>query len=306
MQPLERLHDLLPCIATFVTVVEARGFAAAARRLGTTRSAVSKQVARLEEAWGVKLLRRTTRAVSLTEPGQEAYDQAAQIPRLAALAEESAASLSRKPRGRLRVTASVAFGQHLLVPLLPAFAARYPEVSVELHLLDRFVDLVDEGFDVAIRLSEQLPEGMVARKLGHVQYRVCAAPTLSGLDRVRRPEDLLDLPALRFAGRRAKEPWRLSQGEDQITLQPQGPMTANTSDALLSLAVAGLGVAVLPDYVYRPAMARGGLVTLLPDWTVHGPFGDKFWAVRAPERRALPKVSAFIEFMAEAAARLDA
>lgn len=303
MQPVERLQDLLPSIATFVVVVEAKGFAAAARRLGTTRSAVSKQVARLEEAWGVKLLRRTTRAVSLTEPGQQAYEHAAQIPRLAALAEESAASLSHTPRGRLRVTASVSFGQHMLVPLLPAFAERYPQVVVELHLLDRLVDLVEEGFDVGIRLSEHLPEGLVARKLGDIRYRVCASPRLRGIAGLQRPQDLLALPALRFSGRRAKHPWVLSQGDERVSLQPQGRITANTSDALALLAVAGQGVAMLPDYVTHAALARGELVELLPDWTAHGPFGDAFWAVRAPERRALPKVSAFTEFVAAAIGR---
>lgn len=303
MSTADRVQDLLPCIATFVAVVEANGFSAAARRLGTTRSSVSKQVSRLEEAWGVKLLRRTTRAVSLTEPGQEAYEQAAQIPRLAAQAEEAAASLSRTPRGRLRVTASVAFGQHMLVPLLPEFTARYPQVQLELHLTDRFVDLIDEGFDVAIRLSEQLPEALVARKLGEVRYRLCASPKLSGIARVKRPEDLMDLPTLRFSGRRAREPWVLSADGERMELQPQAQVAANTSDALLSLCLAGLGVAVLPDYVYRQPLARGELVELLPDWRLQGPFGDKFWAVRAQERRALPKVSAFIDFVAEAARR---
>ena len=257
----------------------------------------------LEKAWGVKLLRRTTRAVSLTEPGQQAYEHAVQIPRLAALAEESAASLSHTPRGRLRVTASVSFGQHMLVPLLPAFAERYPQVVVELHLLDRLVDLVDEGFDVGIRLSEHLPEGLVARKLGDIRYRVCASPRLRGIAGLQRPVDLLALPALRFSGRRAKHPWVLSQGEERVSLQPQGRITANTSDALAMLAVAGQGVAMLPDYVTHAALARGELVELLPDWTAHGPFGDAFWAVRAPERRALPKVSAFTEFVAAAIGR---
>lgn len=300
MHPPERLADLLPPLATFVVVVDANGFAAAARRLGMTRSAVSKQVARLEEEWGVKLLRRTTRSLSLTEPGQQAYEHAAQIPRLAVLAQEAASSLSRAPRGTLRVTASVAFGHHFLVPLLPDFRERYPQIEIELHLLDRMVDLVEEGFDVAIRLSERLPEGMVAKRLGKVRYQLCASPGLTGIDQVQSPDDLAALPALKLAGRRAKEPWKLVRGQEQVLVRPAGPVSANTGDALLFLTVAGLGVSLLPDYVYAGAIERGELVALLPGWDVHGPFGDAFWALR-PERRALPKVTAFIDFLAQAA-----
>ena len=300
MRTSERLQDLLPCIATFVVVVEAKGFAAAARRLSTTRSAISKQVAKLEAAWGVKLLRRTTRAVSLTEPGQRAYEHALQIPALAALAEESAADLSRSPRGVLRLTASVSLGQHLLVPLLPRFRELHPQVAVELHLTDRIVDLVEEGFDVAIRLSARLPDGAVARKLGAVRYGVWASPRLAGIDEVREPEDLSGLPCLRFSGRGAREAWVFSKGSRRVAVHPSSALAANTSDALQALASAGEGVALLPDYACRSAVESGQLVPLLKNWTVYGPFGDTCWAVRSPERRALPKVSAFIAYMTEA------
>lgn len=296
----DRPHELLAAITTFVGVVESGGFAAAARRLGTTRSAVSKQVARLEAAWGVKLLRRSTRAVSLTEPGLEAYRHAQQIPRLAALAEEAAASPSRSPRGRLRVTASVSFGQHRVVPLLPGFRQRHPEVSVELHLVDRRVDLVEEGFDVAIRLSAQLPEGLVARRLGAIRYALCASPALPGLDAVRSPEDLSSLPRLRLSGRPAHEAWSLSRGDQRASVAPDAALAASTSDALQTLALAGAGVAVLPDYVCGDALARGDLVRVLPEWTVHGPYGDTCWALRAPERRVLPKVQVFVAHLERA------
>jgi DNA-binding transcriptional LysR family regulator len=171
---------------------------------------------------------------------------------------------------------------------------------VELHLLDRMVDLVDEGFDVAIRLSRRLPEGMVAKRLGDVRYQLCASPRLAGVEKVKEPGDVEALPGLRLAGRRAKEPWILSRGQERAELRPEAPVRANTSDALLELAIAGLGVALLPDYVQRIALERGELVALLPDWAVEGPYGDAFWAVR-PERRALPKLSAFVDFLADAA-----
>lgn len=300
MQPPERLQDLLPCIATFVVVVDAKGFAAAARRLGTTRSAVSKQVARLEEAWGVKLLRRSTRALSLTEPGQRAHEHAQHIPVLAAQAEQAAADLSRSPRGVLRVTASVAFGQHVLVPLLPRFRQLQPQVSVELHLTDRIVDLVDEGFDVAIRLSARLPDGAVGRKLGAIRYGLWASPGLAHIDELREPDDLSRLPCLRFSGRGAREPWVLSKGAKRVQFHPKGVLSANTSDALQALASAGEGVALLPDYACRGAAERGLLVPVLTNWTAHGPFGDTCWALRSPERRALPKVSVFMAYLAEA------
>jgi DNA-binding transcriptional LysR family regulator len=302
MQPPDRLQDLLPCIASFVEVVEAKGFAAAARRLGTTRSAVSKQVARLEAAWGVKLLRRSTRAMSLTEPGARAYEHAQQIPALAALAEASAAELSRSPRGVLRVTASVSFGQHRLVPLLPRFGALHPQVQVELHLTDRIIDLVEEGTDVAIRLSARPPDGAVARKLAAIRYGVWASPRLLGVAGVREPQDLAALPGLRFSGRGARQAWVFSKGARRATVQPQGVLAANTSDALAALACAGAGVALLPEYVCQQAAEQGQLQALLTDWHVQGPFGDSCWAVRPAERRVLPKVSAFIAFLSEALA----
>jgi DNA-binding transcriptional LysR family regulator len=280
-------------------VVEAKGFAAAARRLSTTRSAISKQVAKLETAWGVKLLRRTTRAVSLTEPGQRAYEHALQIPALAALAEESAADLSRSPRGVLRLTTSVSFGQHLLVPLLPGFRERHPQVSVELHLTDRIVELVDEGFDVAIRLSARVPDGVLARKLGAIRYGVWASPRLAGVDKVHKPDDLLGLPCLRFSGRGAREAWVFSRGAKRVAVHTSGALAANTSDALQALASAGEGVALLPDYACRSAVEHGLLVPLLQNWTVYGPFGDTCWAVRSPESRTLPKVSAFVAYVTE-------
>jgi DNA-binding transcriptional LysR family regulator len=300
MHAPERLQDLLPCIASFVVVVEAKGFAAAARRLNTTRSAISKQVARLETAWGVKLLRRTTRAVSLTEPGLRAYEHALQIPALAAKAEESAADLARSPRGVLRVTASVSFGQHVLVPLLPRFRQLHPQVEVELHLTDRIVELVEEGFDVAIRLSARLPDGVVARKLGGIRYGVWASPGLAGLDQMHEPDDLTRLPCLRFSGRGAREAWVLTRGAKRVAIQPQGPLAANTSDALQALASAGEGLALLPEYACRSAVERGELVPVLTGWQAHGPFGDTCWAIRSPERRVLPKVSAFIAYLDEA------
>jgi DNA-binding transcriptional LysR family regulator len=300
MQPPDRLQDLLPCIATFVVVVEAKGFAAAARRLCSTRSAVSKQVAKLEAAWGVKLLSRTTRAVSLTEPGQRAYEHALQIPSLAALAEEAAADLLRSPRGVLRVTASVSFGQHVLVPLLPRFRQLQPHVAVELHLTDRIIDLVDEGFDVAVRLSARLPDGAIAQKLGAVRYGVWASPRLPGIDGVREPDDLSRLPCLRFSGRGARQAWHFSKDNQRVAVQPNGALAANTSDALQALASAGEGIALLPDYACRPAAARGELVPLLQDWTAHGHFGDTCWALRTPEGRAVPKVAAFMAFLTEA------
>ena len=296
---LDSLHELLPSLTTFVAVVEAGGFASAARRLGVTRSAVSKHVARLEDAWGVKLLRRSTRAVSLTESGAEAYEHARQIPHLFELAEQSAATLNRTPRGLLRVTASVSFGQHRILSLLPGFRTRFPEVSVELHLLDRIVDLVDEGMDVAVRLSSILPQGMIATELSKINYILCASPSLVGAEQCRSPRDLYTLPHLRLCGRPAREGWRFSSGELSEDISLRASIAANTSDALKALCLAAQGVALLPDYVCSSEIANSTLVQVLPAWTAQGPYGDHCWAVRAPEARLTPKVAAFIGYLAD-------
>lgn len=291
--------DLLPCLVAFATVVDAGSFSSAADRLGTTRSAVSKQIQRLERAWDVRLLSRTTRAVSLTEPGRLAYEHAVQVSRLSDLARQAATSLSRTPRGRLRVAASVAFGHSVVLPLLPEFLMRHPEIEVDLLLEDRRVDLVEERVDLAIRITSNPPDLMVARRLGSVRSVLCASPRLRGLDSIQHPSDVTSLPAIASLLEKGQGHWHFVRGEESHRVALNSRVNISTSEGRRYLARLGHGLAVLPDYVCRAAISRGELVALLPDWEIRSPFGEAIWAVRVPEKRALPKVTAMTEFLLE-------
>ena len=290
--------DLLACIVAFAAVAESGSFTAAARRLNTTRSAVGKQVQRLETAWGVRLLNRNTRSVTLTEPGRMALEAASNVGRMAAQAREAATSLNETPRGRLRMTASVACGHALVVPSLSEFASRHPDVSVELVLTDRFLDLVEEGFDLAIRITTTPPDNMVARRLGSIATLICASPHLRGVGAVRTPSDLELLPALRDA-RGSAGGWLLRRGDERVCVHPRGTISVNSSEARLELALQALGISLLPSYVCRDAVHRGELIALLPEWTPQAHYGGVIWGVRVSERRLLPKVRAMTDFLLE-------
>jgi DNA-binding transcriptional LysR family regulator len=289
--------DLLPSLVSFALVVETGSFSAAADRLNTTRSAVSKQVKRLERAWDVRLLSRTTRAVSLTEPGRLAYEHALQVSRLSELAREAATSLIRTPRGRLRMTASVAFGHMVVLPLLPSFLDRHPDVEVDLVLEDRFVDIVEEGFDLAVRITPNPPDLLVARELGSVRSLLCASPRLRNIETIRHPSDLDAFPAIASMAQQRDRHWHFNRGGETCDIVLRSRVTMNTSEGRSTLARLGHGVAVLPDYVCRALVERGELVVLLPDWTVRMPFGEVIWGIRVPEKRALPKVTAMTDFL---------
>lgn len=293
--------DLLPCVVAFSTVAQSGSFSTAARQLDTTRSAISKQIQRLELAWGVRLLNRTPRSVSLTEPGRMALQAAIDMGRMAMQAHEAATSLVQAPRGQLRMTASVACGEAVLVPLLPEFTRLHPEVAVDLMLTDRFVDLAEEGFDLAVRVTKAPPEALVARRLGRVAARLCASPHLRGLAKLRVPADLARLPllpSLQGSGDTERE-WRLRRGSEEASVPVKGGIAVNSSAARLALAQQGQGVALLPDYVCAPALRRGELVTVLPEWTAQAPYGEAIWGLRLPERRVLPKVRAMTDFLVD-------
>jgi len=187
MEDLERM-------AIFARVVEAKGFSAAARELGLSKSVVSKQVTRLEKSVGARLLNRTTRAMSLTEAGTVLYDYCARIVEELDQARNAMGLLHSAPRGLLRISASVAFGTMHIAPALPEFLARHPEVRIDMVIADRFVDLAEEGFDLAIRIAQEPGQNLVARRLAGVNRKICATPgyfTLHGI-----PESPADLERL--------------------------------------------------------------------------------------------------------------
>lgn len=296
---LEQMADM----ALFARVVEQRGFSAAARQLGIAKSAVSKRIDRLERALGVRLLQRTTRSLSMTEAGRAVYERAVQSIALAEEARSCVANLAEAPRGLLRVTASVAFGKRCIAPLLPAFLAAYPEVRLQFTLLDRLVDLAEEGFDLAIRLNRSPPELAVAKALMPIDYVVCAAPDYLAGRPISQPADLASCNCLYYGYRDGGAEWEFRQGEARQRVKVAGNIVVNSSEVVRDLLLAGLGVGLVARYAVADDLRRGTLLPVLGDWRPVGPFGETAFAVWLPQAHLPPKIRAFVDFMA---ARLPA
>lgn len=291
--------DQLTALRVFARVAETESFSEAARRLGLSKSAVSKHVSMLEDHLGAKLLYRTTRRVSLTEEGQGYLSRIIQVLDDLEEADGAVSALRSDPRGTLRVNAALSFGLRHLGPALVDFHRHYPQVTVDLDLTDRFVDLLQEGVDVAIRIGELSDSSLIARRLTSTRLICLAAP--SYLKRHGEPRTVADLAShqcLRYRGRRSPAEWALTplDGGPEETARVEGPVIANNGDVLVQAAVAGLGIYQSPDFMAYEAIARGDLVPILthyetPVLPVH--------AVYPPNRHLSARVRAFIDHLAE-------
>ena len=290
--------DRLQAINAFVAVVESGSFARAASRLDQSVSAVSRQVADLERHLDARLLNRTTRRLSLTEPGRAFHERAVQLLADLEEAEQGASAGGMTPRGTLKLTAPITYGTRVLAPLIAAFAARHEQVRVDVDLSDRVIDLVDEGFDLAVRIGDIGSPHLVARRIGTTSLVCCASPAY--LDRrgtPRTPDELARHDCLTYEYAAARHQWRFAaaDGSERI-VRIGGPLHANNGRMLAALAVEGAGVVCEPDFILGPDIARGALVPILADWklpaiAVH---------VAYPSRRHLSaKVRAFVDYLAE-------
>lgn len=286
-------------MGVFAKVVDLGGFGKAAQHLGMTRSAVSKHVSRLESGLNVKLLHRTTRAMSLTDAGAAVYEQCA---RLAAAAEEAEAAASRLaivPRGVLKISTTVAFGQTVVLPGLATFLERYPELTVDIDLLDRNVDLAEEGYDLVLRLTDHPPERLAARRLTEIQHILCASPGYLERHRPpRSPQDLLAHECIRQGQPRPNSAWRFAGPDGVEEVKVAGHAIVSSSLAARTLALAGVGCALLPDFMVGEDIAACRLIRLLPAYPPRGVFGSVH-ALYLPSRQGNPKVRAFIDWMLE-------
>ncbi|MDP6571960.1 MAG: LysR family transcriptional regulator [Rhodospirillales bacterium] len=288
--------DNLADMAVFVKVVEAHGFSAAARRLRLSKSAVSKRVSRLEERLGARLLNRTTRRLSLTEEGSAFHQRAKSILADIEEAEQAVSRLHAVPRGTLRVSAPMSFGTLHLAPAVPDFMARYPDLRVDIALNDRLVDLVDEGFDLAIRIARLPDSTLIARRLAPRRVVVCAAPGYwrrAGVP--ARPEDLKDHNCLHYSYLLSDDAWPFTGPDGAISVKVSGTFMANNGEALSAAAIAGTGVALLPTFIAGPDLRAGRLRAVLGDYEETGP---SIYAVYPHARHLSAKVRAFVDFLA--------
>ena len=287
-------------MAVFARVAEAKSFSEAARRLGLSKSAVSKQVAQLERSLQARLLNRTTRRLSLTEVGAAFYEHCARMLAEAEAAELAVSRLYAAPRGVLRVTSPAAFGHVQIAPGIPDLIARHPELEVQIVMNDRAVELAEEGFDVAIRVTDRLPPNVVARKLMTVRWLTCAAPGYlqqHGIPRV--PQDLKSHNCLFYSFLESSIEWRFRSRQGAEKVRVAGNFTANNSEAIREAALKGLGVALLPTFLVTPDLEAGRLTQVLANYEIEGTVANDIYALYLPTRYVSPKVRAFVDFFVE-------
>ncbi|MBL8743708.1 MAG: LysR family transcriptional regulator [Myxococcales bacterium] len=281
-------------LAVFVAVAEALGFTAGARRLGVSKAMVSVAIGRLETRLGVRLFQRTTRRLSLTEAGVDALPHAQRALAAARDAEEAARQTQAGPRGKLRVSVPMSFGLLHLVPALAEFAALYPAVSVDLALDDRVVDLVEGGFDLAIRIGTLADSSLIAKRLGKSRNVLVAAPSYLAKHRApKRPLDLRSHAALVYSLSSTGSRWTFTRGARKETVSVSGPLRASSSLALHRAIGLGLGIGRLPTFIAGADLASGRLVEVLPEWKLAD---QGIYAVTTTRDYLPKKTQAFIEF----------
>ncbi len=284
-------------LGVFAAVADAQGFSAAARRLDVSKAMVSTAISRLEARLGVRLFQRTTRRLSLTEAGTAALEPARRALAAAQEAEEAATRQRATPRGTLRLSAPMSFGLLHVAPALSAFAARYPDVRVDLVLDDRFADLVQGGFDLAVRIGTLPDSTLVAQRIS--RNRNVLVASRRHLERAGTPRTAKDLErhaVLVYSVTPTANAWTLRSGKKQQTVHVAGPLQANNSLALKEAALQGLGIARLPLFVAAAELASKKLVRVLPDWEL--PEQGIFCVTTSREHQPR-KTRAFIEFLRE-------
>ena len=300
---MQNMHELLNRIsfeelAAFVAVVEANGFSTAAKLVGRDPTILSRRVSQLENRLGVSLLSRTTRSVVLTEIGTSYYG------RIRALIDEldsanlEASNLALSPQGLLRVSLPSTFGRQWVSPLLSGFIQKHPKIKMDVRFSDRVVDLVAENFDVTIRVGSLRNSTMKAKKIASFKYILTASPAFiskHGLPHL--PEDLDKFSCLGFTNYSFWPEWKLKKGDIRKTVRPESSFITDNSEAMLSAAIDGIGIALAADWLAGPAIREGKLVEILPGWEAD--LGGGIYAVMPPGRLVPIKTRLFVDEISE-------
>ena len=285
-------------VAVFVCVVQTGSFTAAAEKLNISKSVVSKYVTRLEDRLGAQLLTRTTRRLSLTEMGQVFFERSQQGLEAIGDAEEAVSVLQGEPRGTLKVNAPMSFGVMHIAPAIPEFKERYPNVSVDMSCDDRKVDVIEEGFDVSVRITGQLDGTLVARRIGPCRHALVASPAyVEQYGEPKTPKELVDHNVITYQFQQSPWEWEFKAANSPpITVPVTGDVQMNNSLAIREAVLAGVGITRTPTFVVGEDIKAGRLVTLLPQYELL----EVSIYVMFPQRQYLaPKVRAFVDFMAE-------
>lgn len=290
--------DRLDSMEAFVRVAESRSFSEAARRLNLSKSVISRQVSGLEAELGARLFHRTTRSLTLTEVGAAYLERCQRILADIEEANLSVSNLQAAPRGKLKVSAPVPFTIQHLAPILPDFMDRYPEMEIDLSLNDRFVNLVEEGFDLAIRIGKLNDSSLIARFLAPANIAVVAsADYLAKRGRPCTPDDLDQHCCLLYSNLATADEWSfVAHDGKKISVEVSGRLRANNGDVLRQAALGGLGLVMLPTFIVGADLQAGTLVRVLEEFV---PQQVGVYAVYPHARHLSPKVRAFVDFLAE-------
>jgi DNA-binding transcriptional LysR family regulator len=286
--------DRLTAMRTYRAVVEAGGFSAAARRLGLSKAAVSKQVAELEAHFGTALLHRTTRRLNATDAGRRYFDNCVRLLDELNEVEAEVRNSQAEPSGRLRISAPVNFGNAVLGPVICTLMQRHPRLEVQVELNDRFVDLIEEGFDVALRIRTNLPDSsLIARRLCRITRSVCAAPSyLKRMGTPRTPEDLKKHTCLIYTLSTSPFDWKFAAGNRTVTVRVNGGIQSNNGQFLMSFLHAGMGIVLLPDFTVGEEIRSGRLKRILENYPVEP---HDLYVVYPANRHQSPKLRAFMD-----------
>ncbi|CAM4067193.1 LysR family transcriptional regulator [Kerstersia similis] len=291
---------LLTEMAVFARVVECGSFSGAARQLGSTPSATSRAVARLEKALGTRLLLRTTRKLRLSESGREVYAGCTDMVQAAQAVMASAGCYDEVPRGRVCVSVPKAVGRFVLHPHMPEFLQRYPEVDIQLRLDDRPLDLIEAGIDLAIRITDQPPPGLMGRPLVAIEHMLCATPAyLERYGTPRHPQDLKQHSCIYLGEAPADARWKFVRAGKSVTVPVRGRYAANHTGVRLDAALHHLGIASLPDFTARQSLQAGHLLQVLPEWSFRTHYSGQAWILYPPTRHLPPKLRVLMTFLAE-------
>jgi DNA-binding transcriptional LysR family regulator len=298
---MSKLPDM-EAMAIFAKVVETHGITAAATDLGLSAPTVSKALARLEHRLGSRLFNRTSRRLVLTDAGRELAGRAARLLADAEAAESAMAAQSATPRGLVRLAAPMSFGTREVAPILPDLLTQYPAVSIDLHLSDALVDIIGDGFDIALRIGELPDSSLLARRLAPVPGMIVAAPAyLDRRGRPAHPTQLTDHDCFAYTYLRTRDAWHFSNTEGQnVTLRPAARLRVNNGDAVLPAVIAGLGIASLPGFIAREAVADGRLEQILPGW--HAPLSN-LYLVMPPTGPRPARVRVVADFLTQRLSR---
>jgi len=297
--------DRLTEMEAFANVVDQGGFTDAAKKMGISKSAVSKHVSSLESRLGARLLNRTTRRVSPTEIGLAYYDRARRVLNDAGEADALVTSMQSAPSGLLRISVATDFGVNHLSPVLSDFLQNYPDITVNMVLNNRYVELISEGFDMAVRIGELEDSSLRARKLAETSKRMIASPEY--LEKYGRPQKIDDLnnhKLLHYSNQSSGSVWKITAPSgERRQIRTGGWLSVNDGQSLLTAAISGLGIAYLPNYLYGEAMAEGLVEDVMPNLPMET---QGVYAVYPPGKFTQPKVRAFIDFLVQAFAEKQA